>query len=308
MSKVKKKVEQENKKEETKAGKSGVVIIAIGNPIYSHWAFTLCVSLKSHTEGLNVSLITQGNSLVELEQDQKNLFDQIIIAPDNYTNGVRGYDVFKCKLHLDELSPYDKTLYLDADTIWNNDHSIHEFIHSFDGIEFTSANRGRIACIDGNLRSGWSDLKVVQDLYGIDYVYDLSSEVIYFEKGTKIFKEARKVYDDLRIQTMTFGEGFPDEVFFMISIELCKLTLHQSPFYPSYWQPNYFYDRVKMKKENEIRQFKLLSLGGAFAATNVRRLYYNMAGAALFRIGMIEKYPPQYPVMKSQVIKERRMI
>jgi hypothetical protein len=308
MGKSKKKIEAEIKKAECKTDKYGVVIIAIGNPIYSHWAFNLCVSLKSHTEGLNVSLITQGNSLVELEQDQKDLFDQIITAPDECTNGVRGYDVFKCKLHLDELSPYDKTLFLDADTIWNNDHSVTEFIHSLDGIEFTSANRGRIDCIDGNLRSGWSDLKIIQQLYGIDYVYDLSSEVMYFEKRTKVFKEARKIYEDIRIQPMKFGEGFPDEVFFMVALELCKMKIHESPWYPSYWQPHYIYDKVKMKKENEIRQFKLLSLGGAFTATNVRRLYYNMAGASLFRIGMIDKYPPMIPLMKSQVIKERRMI
>ena len=284
----------------------GVVLIAIGNTYYAKAAVNMVISIKSYAKDINVTLVTQGDILNHIEPDEVALFDNIIKAPDNYTNGIRGYDVFKCKLHLDELTPYDQTLYIDVDAIWNNDHSIHEFIKSFDGIGFTCGNRGRISTTDKVLRSKWMDLNKIQFMYKIDQVYDLSSEVMYFEKGTKVFEAARDVYEDLRIEVNSFGAGFPDEVFIMVAIELVRTRLRYSPFYPTYWQPHYFYDRIQAKKESEIRQFKILSLGGAFTANNVKRLYENMAGASYFQAG-INKTPYQLR-NKSGEIKERRQI
>ncbi len=142
-------------------------------------------------------------------------------------------------------------------------------------------------------------------------MYDIGSEVIYFEKGTKVFLEARDIYEDKRIEVNKFGAGYPDEVFFMIALEKLSVKLHASPFYPTYWQPHYFFDKVKMKTENEIRQFKILSLGGAFTASNVRRLYAKMVGASYYRMGINK--PPYYsdpiePFSKSQLLIERRLI
>lgn len=285
---------------------TGIVLIAIGDYLYTNYAVNACIGLKSHTDNLKVSLITNKRSLLYLEEDEKPLFDSIIICEDRQYNGVRGMDYFKLKLHLDELSPYDKTLYIDADTIWNNDHSIHEFIKSFEGISFTCANRGRIKIEDSELRSRWTDLNKIKRFYLVDELYDLSSEVIYFEKGTKVFSESRKVYNDIRIEPNRFGEGYPDEVFLMIAIEVLKITLHQSPFYPTYWEPHYFYDKVKSKPESEIRQFKILSIGGAFIATKIKRLYINMTGAAYYRMGISKQ--PYPPVNKSGIVKDRRYI
>ena len=117
------------KKSEDKKESSGILLIAIGNNYYADRAYTMAVSLKSHTENLSVSVLTYGNSLDHLSIDEKKVFDNIIPIKEAHITGIRGFDVFRPKICLDLLTPYTKTLYFDVDMIWNNDHSITEFLN-----------------------------------------------------------------------------------------------------------------------------------------------------------------------------------
>ena len=264
----------------------GIVLFAWGHPYYSHMAFNLLCSLKVQSPEIEVTLVKHGNCLSQLFPEQIEMFDRVIELDDRMINGKYGYDPLKPKLHLDEITPYAKTLFLDVDMLWSPKKSATDLINSLQGESIAIANRGRIKTGE-TFKSRWVSLEHLTEQLSITEAYDVSSELIYFEEsGDRVFKHARDIYESGLLTVADFAGGKPDEVFITAALEKENITLKQSPWYPTYWQPVYFHDKKKMYSDDEIREgFYALSSGGAFVARNVKRLYdiwaahyYNMMG------------------------------
>lgn len=281
---------------------TGVVLIAVGHPMYTHYAYNLCVSLKFHNPEIPVTIVTRGGGWDYLFEDQKGLFDHRIEATDDWLHSVHGYDPFYAKLNLDLITPYTRTLFLDVDMIWNNNHTVGELLDSLKGISFTMANRGRTG-EGAPLKSGWIELSELTKAYDLTEVYDLSSEVIYFEAGTKVFEAARKVYHENKMVVKGFGGGKPDEVYFSVAIEQLGIKLHQCPWFPTYWQPFYF---QKISKEEFIMDHFATSIGGAYIQSNTNKIYNRLCRHYFNRMGI--PHQPYQQQAKSRILKERRHI
>jgi len=284
----------------------GVLLIAIGHPYYSHMAYNLAVSIKYQSPEVKIAVAQSGNSLSQLSPAETVIFDKIIEMPSNFVNGRFKYDPYKAKLHLYELSPYDETLYLDVDMIVSPTKKITDLFNDLSGKDIMFANRGMVEVGKGSLRSPWCDLEEVKSAYGIEKVYDISSEVVWFKKTDevkKIFKTARKVYDEYRFNVKKFGVGKPDEAFLMVSLALNDVKLNPCPYQPSYWQPFYF---NKIHKRDFIQSHYLISVGGAFVTANMKKIYDSIARHYFNRMG-VSKHPYQL-VSKSRLLKERSKI
>lgn len=285
----------------------GVILIATGHPYYSHMAFNLLCSLKTQSPEIEVMLVKSGNSIDQLTDDKKAMFDRIVEASPEMLTGVYGNDPLKLKLHLNQLTPFNSTLYLDVDMIWSPTKSLSDLFSKLSGVPFAIANRGKVK--EGEaMKSQWVSTVHLKEQLGLTEVYDVSSEVMYFEpEGDKVFDHARKIYDSGILEVKDFAGGKPDEVFIACALEAEHITLHESPWYPTYWQPHYFQDRKKVYMDEEIRDgFYALSSGGAFVAKNIKRLYDMWASHYYYQMGL--KKEPYKLMPKSMGVPFRTKI
>src|SRR5690349_12923963 len=87
----------------------GYVVLAMDDGRYLDLAANLALSIRRH-EARPVSVIV--NRAVSFNPAYGDLFDQVIVAPDH--PALRGA-MNKARLY--ELTPYDRTMYLDADCL-----------------------------------------------------------------------------------------------------------------------------------------------------------------------------------------------
>lgn len=199
-------------------------MIATGHAQYGNMAHNLACSIK-YAENIPVALVHDEFSLSHLNDDQKAVFSELIPVPAEYRSG------FGLKLHLDQLTPFDNTLFLDADMLWLGKKP-SELMADCAG-EFRIITEG-----DSDKPNPkyyfWADAADIKKQYGVDKIPQTRSEVIYFEKGCKVFKKARELKPESKLTTIRkFGEFIPDELYFNIAIGLLGLELN--PFKPAYW-------------------------------------------------------------------------
>lgn len=292
----------------TERDECGIVMIAIENPYYSHMAANNAAAIKSMSPETKITLVKNEAAYCMMRDDVKHLFDTVIECPSEYYNSIHGKDPLLVKLHLDKLSPYKRTLFLDADTIWLNRKKPDNLFTELKGIKFTMSNRGikNASNIRDELKSRWVSIEEVSKVYGLQNVYDLASEVIYFEESfeaTKVFEEARTVYKENKVQVNDFAGGKPDEVYFMIAVGLTDTVLHESEWLPAYWSPNYF---PRIHQKDYIFNFYLLSVGGAVYASPIKKIYDSYANSCFQRVGIRRTAYQLIP--KRSIMKTRNTI
>src|SRR5687768_10941291 len=86
----------------------GIILLATGAPFYGRMAYNLAVTIKA-VEPVSVTVLHKGAGISHLSQKQLSIFDNIIEITD---------ESFAAKLCLLDYSPYDRTLYFDADMAW----------------------------------------------------------------------------------------------------------------------------------------------------------------------------------------------
>lgn len=275
----------------------GILLIAVGHPYYSHMASNLAVSIRYHNPELPVAIAHDGQGFSLLEEWQKTLFTEIEI-PKKLLNG----DPYSLKLHLDELTPFKKTLFLDVDMVWNNDRTVSQLMDELDGVPFTMVCRSVLGK-DSQSISRWVDMKEMAEAFKSDEFYDISSELIYFDGSPTIFEEARKAYKKPKVKVAPFGQGLADEAFFMMALAKTGVKPHSVPFEPTYWEPRYF---PRQHNRAFISQFYALSVGGAFNTPHIKKIYDSLMLHYFNSLGIAAK--PYQLQPKSRIIKERRKI
>jgi len=122
---------------------TGILLIGIGHKNYGCMAANLAMSLRANGCHLPITLVTQADTITRLDEDYKALFTEIKeIPPHCYTLKDNETCYIKAKAHMDELTPYDYTLFIDADVIMINNHKINEVIAALNGIDFAVKNSG----------------------------------------------------------------------------------------------------------------------------------------------------------------------
>lgn len=282
----------------------GILIGAFGHPLFTHYAVNLAIGCKLKSPGIPITLVTDGAAMNMIEPEDKELFDLIIIAKPEWTSGVHGMDFMKFKLHLFEISPYQKTLFLDVDMQWCPNGSPDSLLEKLDGSTFECANRGyKITNGSEFSKYDWFHLQQGYDHYKVEELLDISSEVIYFEKNEvskKIFSESLRVYKENKISPINYSHGKPDEPYLMMGLALSGHKIEKVNYEPSFWQGRYFRD---LKREEYVYKYDLMSVGGDSLAPNTKRIYNNLTGMYFEQSGI--KRPPYQAQPKSK-LKERQ--
>lgn len=279
----------------------GIVILALGHYIYGRFAVNLAVGLKRVQPEIKIALVHNGSSIVDLDESQKFLFDYKIRCPYEYSFAGTDTCYVKPKLYLDKLSPFQETLFLDADIVWSPYKKPQQVFDEYKNLNFTMANRGSNKINAGH--SDWVDLNLMKENFGIDQWIDLSSEWIYFkqsQKTTELFELARQFYEDEKLICKQFAGGKPDEPAFCLAMLKLNMLPHIMPYYPNYWEPIH-----RHKPEQDIlNNYYGISLGGKFISDRVKRIADNLVKHYAYHRGI----PVFENVFKSKYLKERSLI
>lgn len=258
----------------------GIITIATKHSLYGNYAYNLAVSLRAVAPHIPICVIADSIGLSHLTESQRSIFSEIKEPMHNDFHNKEG----KCtplslKYKLVEYSPFEKTIFMDADTIISPMANIDSLFSSLDGIDFTIANRGEDSPHVGI--SQW----ISKDSIDAPYWFDLSSEFIYFEKSKvskAIFKSALKHYKSNKLPVKSFAGDKPDEPFLMMGMIEQGVKPHKSPFKPSYWHAaEKFASAMDVK-----RRYIMFSLGGKFIPRHQKNIYDEFCKNASYKSGL----------------------
>ncbi len=261
------------------AKKRGVIILAIGHPYYGCYAAQLARSIRATDPDVELALAHAHGSTTHLPTLAP--FDHVIEIPAEYTHTNGLPDYFKAKTFIYELSPFDTTIGMDADTIWLPRKPISQLFDQLDGLEFTMAPRG--AELVETATPGlihWADPQEIRAAYNIpdgELLFNLSSEFMYFKKNKrvkKLFTEAQKIFTSPLVQYKTFGHTMPDELAFAIAMMKTKVYPPREMFLPIYWEQ---YEKKNMAAAMMYETFWAYSLGGNMVTREMKQFYGNLA-------------------------------
>ena len=153
----------------------GVVILALKKQHYACSAFNLAISIRFYNPNIKIALLTDNTHLQCFLPVHFSVFDWIkVVNSEDYTD-IYGFSPAKAKLSIDKYTMYDKTLYIDADSICLRD--IEPLFNSLSGNSFKS-------CIIPDYTQ-WVDEKDFKDFFGVDQGFTINSSWYYFLLSSK---------------------------------------------------------------------------------------------------------------------------
>lgn len=254
----------------------GVLIMGIRSRAYGEMAVNLANSLKAFCPDIPLCGISDG--AIE-SVDGYNIFDSIVSVPKNS-------NPFELKTRLNELSPFSKTLWIDADSIFIGNPSA--LFDSLKGIEFACMEYKRHAfnSIDGPI---WATCEEIFNHYQLSRYStypEYNSSVMFWTKSVlndQFFHAANFIYKSAPCKLLQdVGGFFPDEIAFGCASSLIG---YYSEF--ERWQPAYLQWEVKSLPESEIlKNYCLLTRSGAREDQYIDRIYNSAAAKAAKKLNM----------------------
>lgn len=260
----------------------GILLIALGHENYMNMAINLAASIKYNCSDIPIAVLHNGRL------KERQLFDHIIEIDEKI-------DFIKWKTRLYEISPFNKTLFLDVDMILFPEADLNKFFDELNGINFTiiNAEKGEYAI--------WAlpeDIRRTANNFD-DPLYTFYSELIYFEKNvdTEIFfEEVKNQYTNPEIEHKSFSTGLPDELAYTIASLKLKMPPHKKN-----WDPVFWHFRNKKDARLSVHQLKnkyiALSVGGNQLPIYIKAHYNNLA---IF-------YNQKMGIAKSKKVTDKRL-
>jgi hypothetical protein len=251
----------------------GILLIAVGHKNYTRMASMLAMSIRANGCELPICLATD---VVQIDEHYQQYFNSHVIVPQHCLEWRGNTCYIKAKAHMDELTPFEYTLFLDSDIILVNNGMINEVIDSLKNVDFTVKNSG--AKNFGDIDDGemqWANLNEVKEAYGFinEVIWNVHSEFIWWKKGHKLFKQWVDNFENLKVEPIEFAGCVPDELPLWIAMSQLGVVPHKNPFRPIFWAM----DKDGQMLLSEVRkEFCGVSIGGRSIGGQQRDNYDNM--------------------------------
>lgn len=260
----------------------GVLIIALGHGLYGKYAQALAASIRVADPQIPICLVWAGSTLKEISAKNRTLFSEIIECPKEYytRNGKTVWHRPKC--YMDLLSPYDKTLFLGADTVVFHTKKVSDLLAELNGVGFTAQNYGYFDFERDNEKEfryyPWCNplnvKKALKLSKGKFYVFQ--SSLVYFEKSQKTsnyFEKVRESIDNnATLSDIPWNGDIPDELAFNIA----SVTANTQP-HKDLWQPVLIpmhVSDVDLKNRSEIyNKYLALTMAGNTIESRLTNIY-----------------------------------
>lgn len=278
----------------------GVLIIACGHPIYGNMAFNLALTIK-YNAPCHITVAYSEQSLSELSDEQIKYFDKTIEVPEKYylNNGKKAYQ--RIKVYANEITPYEETILIDADTIWNLGKDI-KLLFNQDHI-FNIGVLGKWEEGKETFKgyTYWANPTKIVEYWQVNKIYKTYSGFIYWKRESDfIWKECQRVYDDPEAPCAEWAGGKPDEYGFNIGIPLSGYSLPSHEYMPVFFG----FTGYKYTAHLISKNFEGMSVAGNFPDPYLITAYHQLLRTITRRIGV----PHKEYVKKGAVLEERKRL
>ncbi len=227
------------------AADQGVVIIANGSPIYGAMALNLAVSIKCNDPFAKIALIYTDSAIPSLSEGRnqqlyQKWIDYLIECPSNLLKwGVDTNHYIWPRLYIYELSPFKRTLYLDADSIIMRSKRASQLLDSVKGREYAVQYSERYP-IDSE-GGWWVKCADLLSAYGrcSEHVYEVNGFVSYFarsEDNEAYFALAREIVSNPKTSCLSFRGAIGDETAQVTATFIMDRRPTEPRFAPILWQ------------------------------------------------------------------------
>lgn len=247
-------------------GSIGILLLATGHENYYGMAVNLAASIKRHNPSVHITIAVDQNIIDKTLRSF--IIDAFIQVPSLSLSG-------ELKTRIYDLSPYDRTLYLDVDMLMLPERDITNLFKELEGVPFTVMNQ----CKNDDY-SVWADASAIRK--ATDNLQDslpcYYSELIYFEKGEetkKYFIEVKNQYATSIIRGKEFAGGMADELAYILASMKLRFFPHKLNWTPIFW---HFRD----KEDTALQTWQLsakyygMSLGGNSTPAYIKAQYDNL--------------------------------
>ncbi len=226
----------------------GVVLLALGDQIYGQMAFNACLSMKVNCPEIPVVLYHDNPAVVSLTPRHRRLFDAMQLFPSEYYFYEGKREIFRSKSRMFDFTPFDKTLWLDADVIihpgkgnqireiFNSEHDY--YAQTYNLIDCNTGKR----LVDSIYPDGlWASLTpALVKYYKLKdkALPQINSSFVYFEKTERMrafFEEVKTIWKESAGRlSKSFRQELPDEFFFHMAGARLGVQTPEIPFAPLY--------------------------------------------------------------------------
>lgn len=245
----------------------GFLIIAVGHRNYGQLAGTLAASIRANGCDFPIHLAYEVDTIARLDEQYLGFFTSKSIIPQECITLGDKTCYIKAKAHMNELSPFEETIFLDADLILLKGNRVNTIFDELKVVDFTIKNSGISAnfeTLKGD-ENQWAPLKEIKEKFEFTNqdVWNIHSEFIYWKKNKKndeLFTNWVENFENIRTSHIEFGGCIPDEL--PLWIAMCQLGIipHQAEYKPTYWPM----ESKNLKRIIDLNRdgFLALSIGG----------------------------------------------
>lgn len=279
---------------------NGIIIIATKHSLYGRMAYNLALTIKATGTKVPVAIVHDKASIAHLSEADLAMFDEKLETT---------WDWNKVRFNIDQLSPFDYTMQLDADMLWLW-RDPQELFDKYPDEELLVTNEGYydIETNEEKLTGQYiwlADLEQSIKKYKLSgKLYQMRWEMLLFKKTDRIremLSRAEKIRNKPKLETWKF-EGQPvDEFAFYVASNQLGLTQKESPFIPAYWcqkRNNPFIGEINKK-------FYAVGFGGNAANKEYRRIYNIIMQVAAKKLGLQHRFGMQ---SKSEHLTSRILV
>jgi len=214
------------------ASQRGYLTLAAGRPRYLEMAVDMALSLREHTD-LPIALAADGPIAALATSSYSSVFDAVTSLPERFTGRARKYG-------LAEASPYEETLYVDADCI-----VLGGLDHLFDALSYSDlAMVGSQLSEDEDHNHHGFSTRALMRRFGLERYMKTNSGLFSFRRSAalEIMEECLECFlheagPRLRWQ-IVLGRWLGDEIAFGIVGGRRNLGTLPAPS-PMYWREDF---------------------------------------------------------------------
>lgn len=289
--------------------KKGIIILALKKDAYYCSAFNLAFSIKYHNPNINITLLTDGGHIRVYDAFKYSVFDNIKeIEKVDYTDNKGMFCPAKAKLNINKYSPYDNTLYIDADSLVTKDiEPAIDMLISAKG-NFYAQYFGEGGINDAIHYQVWVENQQLWDFFKLketDKIITVNSSWMFFtKKATKIFKKFNENYNknfDVNKLKVRWGGTLPDELFIVGS--LAQLNINPNANLNLMFFGNEIDSRTLLQLEIDYYAFTLF--GGGVGRTTVRDKYITWYDRLLFKY--LNNYNQEHRFKADLILKNKHV-
>lgn len=246
----------------------GIILIGIGD-YYQKLAYNLLKSIRKFSD-IPVTLITDDLTPYFISE-----FDNVVEPKMCHYFESNRINPFKLKTFINEYTPYEKTLYLDVDTV-----CLKNFESIFD-LDFYIQEVGRYT-FDQHLKCHMVWVRkaglTIQDIFKAyklpkdrQYPEYNSSVILFTKEHSKYFKVVQKAYTDRRINFKDIGGRYPDELAFNLASAITKT------YNKDITKKMYFHWENKIHTLTDItNKYYFLGMAGGYHNGKLRHMYESL--------------------------------